>query len=207
MFRWPHHRLRVVPEAYLTWLGEGKCPLKAEASWQRSSWLWPMKSRVWSFKYKQVDVKNFIKRWELAKEEPAVTNEIQWNNTVFPHFSSSEAGWLERKAESMVLQTDHRNFMICKMQQATEVCKTTLSKWLLDISAHKLNAQVNWALHKYLREFREPVDGRDAPSMDLKRCSLLTWQPNPSHYMIPQFLQWQTQQNMVQHEDSNIWFS
>lgn len=71
-----------------------------------------------------------------------MTNEIQCNDTVFPHFSSSEAGWLERKAESMVVQIDHRNFLICNTQSATEVCKTTLSKWLLDLSANKCNAQV-----------------------------------------------------------------
>lgn len=78
-------------------------------------------------------------------------------------FSSSEAGWLERKAENMVVQTEHKNFMICKMQQATEVCKTTLSKRLLDLSTQKLNAQVNQALPKHLREFKQPADGRNAP--------------------------------------------
>lgn len=93
-----------------------------------------------------------------------MTNKIQWNYTVIPHFSSSEAGWLERQAESMVVQIDHMNFMICKIRQATEVCKTTLSKWLLDLTAHKLNAQVNWALPKHLREFRQPAAGKKSSS-------------------------------------------
>lgn len=92
----------------------------------------PQKVTIWSFKYKQAAVKNFIKGWELAKENAPVTNEIQWNGTVFPHFSGSEARRRERKEQdSKVLQIAPQNFY--GLQEAAgnwSLQDQCISKWL-----------------------------------------------------------------------------
>ncbi|KAJ7414865.1 hypothetical protein WISP_81127 [Willisornis vidua] len=73
----------------------------------------------------------------------------KYNGTLHHHLSNDFAltvqkGWLERKEQSKVLQIDPKDVTVCKKEQATEVCKGTIFKWLLGLSAHKLNAQTDF---------------------------------------------------------------